>query len=122
MSTKFKRFNNKMTYEEQPSKKIYLYKDSTASQVEKWEFSIGIKAAQKSSELREYWYYGTDPNNYTDQESASVVHEANFPNMSISSFLMQMNLNRAEAVMSYSQLSEFSRMGSYCYPKQVRGC
>jgi hypothetical protein len=110
MAMKFKKVNNKMAYEEPASKKIYLYKDSTASQVEKWEFLIGLKAAQKSSELREYWYHGTDPNNYTDQESAIVVHEANFPNMSISSFLIQMNLNRAETVMSYSQLSEVEKI------------
>ena len=110
MAMKFKKFNNKNGFEESATKKIYLYKDSTASQVEKWEFQIGIKAAQKSSELREYWYHGTDLNNYMDQESAIVVHESNFPNMSISSFLAQMNLNRAETVMSYNQLSEVEKI------------
>ena len=91
---------------------IILNRNSSASDIEKFDRQVSAKASLRSADLREYWQTGLDRNYYLDELAAREANEISNPIPTPSEYINILNLTRsaAEKASSYSDLTEVEKM------------
>ena len=89
-----------------------LNRNSSASDIEKFDRQVSAKASLRSADLREYWQTGLDRNYYLDELAAREANEISNPIPTPSEYINILNLTRsaAEKASSYSDLTEVEKM------------